>query len=118
MFLQSLRWLFPLWKIPDLTAADSSDDTTPETKETYPDVLETMRDLESTSLAERRPLTYRHLLESESRTKAYSVRGNLPLSLAVTEELWTFHEQSIKASRAHLLKTGESYTVFTVPDDR
>lgn len=32
MFLQSLHWLFPLWKIPDLTTADFSDDTTPETK--------------------------------------------------------------------------------------
>ncbi|KAG1961729.1 G-protein coupled receptor [Pimephales promelas] len=30
--LVSLHWLFPLWKIPDLTTADSSDDTTPETK--------------------------------------------------------------------------------------
>ncbi|ROI15756.1 hypothetical protein DPX16_16185 [Anabarilius grahami] len=109
--------MFPLWKIPDLTTAYrlSSDDTTPETKEAYPDVLETMRDLES---AVRRPLSHRHLLESESRTKAYSVRGNLPLSLAVIQELWTFHEQSIKVSRAHLQQKGESYIrgAFTVTD--
>lgn len=66
----------------------------------------------------RRPLTYRHLLESESRTKDYSVRGNLPLSLAVIQELWTFHEQSIKVSRAHLQQTGVSYIrgAFTVTD--
>ncbi|KAK2885624.1 hypothetical protein QQF64_020959 [Cirrhinus molitorella] len=80
---------------------------TPETKETYPDVLEKMRGPVS---AVRRPLTYRHLLESESRTRAYSLRGNLPLSLAVIQILWTFHEQSIKVSRAHLQEKGESYT--------
>ncbi len=58
----------------------------------------------------RKPLTYRHLLESESRTKAYSLRGNLPLSLAVIQVLWTFHEQSITVSRAQLQETAESYT--------
>ncbi|KAF4096714.1 hypothetical protein G5714_022683 [Onychostoma macrolepis] len=98
----------PLWKIPDFTSANrSSDDMTPETKEMCPDVLEKMRDPVS---AVRKPLNYRHLLESESRTKAYSFRGNLPLSLAVIQLLWTFHEQSIKVSRAHQQEMAESYT--------
>lgn len=54
----------------------------------------------------RKLLTYRHLLESESRTKACSLQQDL----AVIQVLWTFHEQSIKMSRARPQETAESYT--------